>query len=69
MLHVLTAQILADERERAIQRRLQEHALRLEAMEAKAARRAMMSGDQDAASGAADRPCAPCPPPARATAR
>ena len=36
MLNVLTAQIIAEERERAIQRRLHEAALRREAMAAKA---------------------------------
>jgi len=67
MLHVLTAQLVADERERAIQRRLQEHALRREAMVAKATLLAQTAHVHDPATHTADRPCGVCPP-ARATA-
>ena len=63
MLHVLTAQIVAEERERAIQRRLREAAVRREAattgrVEAPPAPR------HDASLHAAGRRCGACPPAA-----
>jgi len=66
MLHVLTAQIVADERERAIQRRLRNAALQREAMAAKAAQ-PNQAAAPNTHSSHAERPCATCPP-ARAAA-
>ena len=60
MLHVLTAQIVAEERERAIQRRLREHAMRQEALAAKAAAAAPKVPAHDPRSHAPDRPCGAC---------
>lgn len=57
MLHVLTAQILAGERERAIQRDLRDLALRREA-EAATSREATPVRDRGAT---ADLRCADCP--------
>ena len=53
MLHVLTAQIVADERERAIQRRLGKRSALLEA---RAARAAEPDRGQDPGTPAAGRP-------------
>lgn len=66
MLHVLTAQIVADERERVIQRRLRDQANRREAMAARVAQPATTAPAHTQASHA-ERPCGACPP-ARATA-
>jgi len=66
MLHVLTAQIVADERERVIQRRLRDQADRRQAMAARAAQPAAAIPAHIHASHA-ERPCGVCPP-ARATA-
>lgn len=62
MLHVLTAQIAAEERERAIQRRLREHAVQQESMAAKAAAAAPRPAEHDPTSHAPDRPCGACKP-------
>jgi len=66
MLHVLTAQIVAEERERAIQRRLRDQGNRREAMAAKAVQPApaVLAHNHTAH---AERPCGACPP-ARASA-
>jgi len=61
MLHVLTAQLAADERERAIQRRLREQAVRREAVAAKAARPAQTVPANAQAKGT-ERPRGDCPP-------
>jgi hypothetical protein len=61
MLHVLTAQLVADERERAIQRRLRDQSARREAMAAKAARSAQAVPAHSHESHA-ERPCGACPP-------
>jgi hypothetical protein len=63
MLHVLTAQSLAEERERAIQRRLREREVWLAARAAKAAEPGRV-----APAPAADRSSGACPP-APATVR
>lgn len=64
MLHVLTAQILAGERERAIQRDLRDLALRREAEEVTT--RETTPRDPR---GSADRRCADCPSGMPAPAR
>ena len=61
MLHVLTAQIVADERERAIQRRLREQAVRREAVAANAIRPAQAANVHTEAKST-ERPCGDCPP-------
>jgi hypothetical protein len=65
MLHVLTAQSLAEERERAIQRRLRKREVWLEARAAKAAQPDRLA---HAPAAAADRPSG-ARPPAAATVR
>jgi hypothetical protein len=61
MLQVLTAQIVASEREMAIQRRLQERANVRLALAAKAAEQATATPtSHDPAAHAAHRPCVAC---------
>jgi len=62
MLHVLTAQILADERELAIQRRLRENGLREEARLARAAAERAPGLARGTVEEEPNRPCIDCPP-------
>ena len=61
MLHVLTAQILADERERAIQRRLRILGLRREARVARSAGAAPSTPRHDASAHPKGQRCGDCP--------
>ena len=64
MLQVLTAQIIADERERAIHRRLKEDAVRREARLASAVGPASPVGRHGAQTHPDGRRCGACPPAA-----
>lgn len=64
MLQVLTAQMIAEDRERAIQRRLREGAVRRDAKAAVAARQAAPAAVHDPAIHTAGLRCGACRPSA-----